>query len=326
MSAPEAARGGAAAAGVSVPESAEGAAGAVPAAAAPGGGGRLFVVATPIGNLADVTMRALEVLGTVPLVAAEDTRHSRRLFARHGLATRLVSYHAHNAAARGPELLAHLRGGADLALVTDAGTPLVSDPGGELVAAWAAEGGAVVPIPGPSAALAALVASGIAGPRWAFEGFLPRSGRERRDRLARVAEDPRTAILFEAPGRVAATLADLAAACGMGRPAAVCRELTKVHEEVRRGSLGDLAAAAAGGSIAARGEVVIVVGDDATASTRRSSAAGAGSRGGEDALERARAEVERLVAAGAARGDAARRVAAATGIQRRRLYGAGSGG
>ena len=117
----------------------------------------------------------------MPLVAAEDTRLTRRLFARHGLATRLVSYHARNAAARGPELLAHLRGGADLALVTDAGTPLVSDPGGELVAAWAAEDGAVVPIPGPSAVLAALVASGIAGPRWAFEGFLPRSGRERRD-------------------------------------------------------------------------------------------------------------------------------------------------
>ena len=169
-------------------------------------------MATPIGNLGDVTLRALEILGSVPLVAAEDTRHTRRLFARHGLTTRLVSYHARNATARSPELLAHLRGGADLALVTDAGTPLVSDPGGELVAAWAAEDGAVVPIPGASSVLAALVASGIAGPRWAFEGFLPRSGRERRTRLARVADDPRTTVLFEAPGRVAATLADLVAA------------------------------------------------------------------------------------------------------------------
>jgi 16S rRNA (cytidine1402-2'-O)-methyltransferase len=193
-------------------------------------------VATPIGNLADVTLRALEVLRAVPLVAAEDTRLTRRLFTRHGLATRLVSYHARNAATRGPELLEHLRGGSDLALVTDAGTPLVSDPGGELVAAWAADGGTVVPVPGPSAVLAALVASGIAGPRWAFEGFLPRSGRERRARLARLAADPRTSVLFEAPGRLAVTLADLVAACGPDRPAAVCRELTKVHEEVRRGT------------------------------------------------------------------------------------------
>jgi len=295
---------------------------AVRAAEPPGGAGRLFVVATPIGNLRDVTLRALEVLGAVPLVAAEDTRHTRRLFARHGLATRLVSYHARNAAARGPELLAHLRGGADLALVTDAGTPLVSDPGGELIAGWAAEGGAVVPIPGPSAVLAALVASGIAGPRWAFEGFLPRSGRERRARLARVGEDPRTTVLFEAPGRLAATLADLAATCAADRPAAVCRELTKIHEEVRRGSLADLAAAAADGTIVARGEMVIVIGDDRAGSRRGASSAG----DAEDGLARARAEVERLVADGAARGDAARRVAAASGIPRRRLYGAGSAG
>jgi 16S rRNA (cytidine1402-2'-O)-methyltransferase len=290
------------------------------------GGGRLFVVATPIGNLGDVTLRALEVLGNVPLVAAEDTRHTRRLFARHGLATRLVSYHARNAAARGPELLAHLRGGADLALVTDAGTPLVSDPGGELVAAWAAEDGAVVPIPGASSVLAALVASGIAGPRWSFEGFLPRSGRERRTRLARVAEDPRTTVLFEAPGRFAATLADLVAACGPDRHAAVCRELTKIHEEVRRGSLAELAAAAAGGAIVARGEVVIVIGDDMAGSARRAPGAPATGGDADDALARARAEVERLVAGGVARGDAARRVAAASGIPRRRLYGAEAAG
>jgi 16S rRNA (cytidine1402-2'-O)-methyltransferase len=283
-------------------------------------------VATPIGNLGDVTLRALEVLGSVPLVAAEDTRLTRRLFARHGLATRLVSYHARNAAARGPELLAHLRGGADLAIVTDAGTPLVSDPGGELVAAWAAEDGVVVPIPGPSSVLAGLVASGIAGPRWAFEGFLPRSGRERRTRLARIGEDPRTTILFEAPGRLAATLGDLAAACGDDRPAAVCRELTKIHEEVRRGSLAELAAAAAEGAIVARGEVVVVVGDDRSGSSGRAGGAAADAGDADARLARARAEVERLVADGAARGDAARRVAAATGIPRRRLYGAGEAG
>ncbi len=296
-----------------------------PEETAPGDGppprGTLFVVATPIGNLGDVTLRALEVLAAVPLVAAEDTRMTRRLLARHAVPARLVSYHARNAAARGPELLAHLRGGADLALVTDAGTPLVSDPGAELVAAWAGEGGSVVPLPGPSAVLAALVAAAVAGPRWSFEGFLPRAGRERRARLERLAADPRTAVLFEAPGRLAATLADLAAACGPDRPAAVCRELTKLHEEVRRGSLGELSAAVADGALAARGEIVVVVGD---AATGRPGAVDGGPAD-DAALARARSEVERLATTGIARGEAARRVAAATGIPRRRLYGAGPG-
>ncbi len=281
----------------------------------PGGPGRLFIVATPIGNLADVTLRALEVLRSVPLVAAEDTRHSRRLLAPHAITTHLVSFHARNAAARLPELLAHLRTGADLALITDAGTPGVSDPGEDLVRAWAAEGGPVVPIPGASAVLAAVVASGIAGPRWSFEGFLPRSGRERRERLARIAADERATVLYEAPGRVGPTLADLAAACGGDRAGAVCRELTKVHETITRGSLAELAEAARSGAIPARGEFALVVG------------AGQGSAGlpevAVDAEAAARAEVERLVAGGAARGDAARRVAAATGISRRKLYGAG---
>jgi 16S rRNA (cytidine1402-2'-O)-methyltransferase len=291
-------------------------------AGAPATGGTLYVVATPIGNLADVTLRALEVLRAVPLVAAEDTRLTRRLFARHGLATRLVSYHARNAAARGPELLDHLRGGSDLALVTDAGTPLVSDPGGDLVAAWAAEGGVVAPVPGPSAVLAALVASGVAGPRWAFEGFLPRRGRERRERLERVAADERATVLFEAPGRLAATLADLAVACGARRPAAVCRELTKIHEEVRRGALGDLAAAASAGEIPARGEIVIVVGEAAGPGRPGGTAYSPASAAEDARLAAARAEVERLVAGGLARGEAARRVAAAAGLPRRRLYGA----
>jgi 16S rRNA (cytidine1402-2'-O)-methyltransferase len=274
----------------------------------------LYVVATPIGNLGDVTLRALEVLKAVPLVAAEDTRLTRRLFSRHGIATRLVSYHARSAAGREAELLAHLRGGADLALVTDAGTPGVSDPGEGLVAAWAADGGAVVPIPGASAVLAAVSASGVAGPRWAFEGFLPRSGRERRERLARIAADERGSVLFEAPGRVAATLRDLAAACGGERRAAVCRELTKIHESIVRGSLDELAAAARDGAIPARGEFVLVVGG--VEGSQRGSAAD-----DEAAAERARADVERLVGEGIARGDAARRVAAATGIPRRQLYG-----
>jgi 16S rRNA (cytidine1402-2'-O)-methyltransferase len=277
--------------------------------------GTLYVVATPIGNLGDATLRSLDVLKAVPLVAAEDTRLTRRLFDRHGIGTRLISYHARSGPAREVELLAHLRTGADLALVTDAGTPGVSDPGDGLVAAWAREGGVVVPIPGASAVLAAVSASGVAGPRWAFEGFLPRSGRDRRERLARIAADDRGTVLFEAPGRVAATLRDLAAACGGARSAAVCRELTKIHETIVRGTLDELAAAAADGAIPARGEFVIVVG--ALEGGDRRPAADDG-----EAAATARAQVERLVGEGVARGEAARRVSRATGIPRRRLYGA----
>jgi 16S rRNA (cytidine1402-2'-O)-methyltransferase len=288
-------------------------------------GGTLYVVATPIGNLGDVTLRAIEVLRAVPLIAAEDTRVTRRLLDRHGIETRLTSYHAQSGPGRMAALLAHLRAGDDLAIVTDAGTPAVSDPGADLVAAWAAEDGAVVPIPGASAVLAAVSGTGIVGPRWSFEGFLPRSGRERRERLARIAADDRGTVLFEAPGRVAATLADLAAVCGGERAGAVCRELTKVHESIVRGPLAALARAAAAGKrgeagIPARGEFVLVVG-------AREPGGEASSTGDAEAqvaqeVEAARAQVEALVADGIARGEAARRVAAATGLPRRRLYGA----
>jgi 16S rRNA (cytidine1402-2'-O)-methyltransferase len=275
--------------------------------------GTLFVVATPIGNLADVTQRALDVLGSVPLVAAEDTRVARRLLDRNGIRARLVSYHARSGPGRLDELLDHLSAGQDLALVTDAGTPLVSDPGDELVATWALGGGRVVPIPGASAVMAAVSATGIAGPHWTFEGFLPRRGRERRDRIDRIAGDPRGSVIFEAANRLAATLADLAARCGPDRLAGVARELTKLHEQVEVAPLGDLAARAASGAIPARGEAVIVIGRSA----------GAGSTGSAPpvSLEAARAEVERLVAGGASRSAAARQVAAATGVSRRQLYG-----
>ena len=276
--------------------------------------GTLYVVATPIGNLRDVSLRALDVLRGVDLIAAEDTRHTRRLLARHEIEARLISYHARNAATRGGDLLARLRGGARVALVTDAGTPGVSDPGSELVAAWGAEGGRVVPIPGASAALAAVSATGLSGPRWSFEGFLPRSGRERRDRLARLASDERGSVLFEAPNRLAATLSDLAVVCG-DRPGAVCRELTKLHEEIVRGTLPELAAAAAAGGIDERGELVIVVGWWPEGVGHRSQEEQA------DALGAARADVERRVAAGEARGTAAKAVSAETGIPRRQLYG-----
>ncbi|MGD0017821.1 MAG: 16S rRNA (cytidine(1402)-2'-O)-methyltransferase [Candidatus Limnocylindrales bacterium] len=276
--------------------------------------GRLFVVATPIGNLGDVTFRAVEVLRSVPLVAAEDTRLTRRLFARYEIVTHMVSYHARSGRGRELGLLEHLRSGRDLALVTDAGTPLVSDPGGELASAWAAEGGAVVPIPGASAVLAALVASGLSAARWSFEGFLPRSGRERRDRLSRIASDERACVIYEAPSRVPATLAALSAAAGGERRAAVCRELTKLHEEVVRGTLDELAARAAAGGIMLRGEFAIVI----EAVTAAASVSGAGAAG--PSMDEGRANVARLVASGVKRSEAVRRVAAATGLDRRELY------
>lgn len=274
-----------------------------------GPGGALYVVATPIGNLADVSQRALEVLREVPLIAAEDTRHSMRLLARHGIETRLTSFHARSGPGRLTALLEHLRGGQDLALVSDAGTPIVSDPGADLVGTWASEGGRVVPIPGPSAVMAAVSATGVAGPRWSFEGFLPRSGRDRRDRLAAIAADERGSVLFEAPNRVAATLRDLVATCGPERPGAICRELTKLHEQIVRGPLDDLVAALESGDVPARGEFVLVVG------MGEAPARNGGS------IEAAIAEVDRLAAAGTARGEAARQVSAATGIPRRQLYG-----
>jgi 16S rRNA (cytidine1402-2'-O)-methyltransferase len=278
-----------------------------------GSGGTLFVVSTPIGNLGDVTLRALDVLRAVPLIAAEDTRMAARLLGRYEIATRTVSFHARSGPARLLELLDHLRGGADLAVITDAGTPGVSDPGEELVTAWAGEGGRVVPIPGASAVLAAVAASGVAGPRWSFEGFLPRSGRERRERLARVAADDRSTVLYEAPARLAATLRDLAEACGADRRAAVCRELTKLHEQIARGSLGELVAQAAAGTIPQRGEVVLVIGAGVPAGRAASAEAAPD-------LDAALAMVESLVRGGTSRADAAKAVAAATGLPRRTLY------
>jgi 16S rRNA (cytidine1402-2'-O)-methyltransferase len=278
--------------------------------------GRLYIVATPIGNLGDITLRALEVLRAVPLVAAEDTRITRRLWARHGLDTRLVSYHARNAARKERELLAHLAAGRDLALVTDAGTPLISDPGEGIVAAWASRGGEVVAVPGASAVLAALAVSGITAPRWTFEGFLPRSGRERRERLARIAADERATVLFESPGRTATTLADLATAAGGERRAAVCRELTKLHEETWRGTLSELAARA--DERAPRGEVTIVVAGAGKSEVRRTMSA----RGeaGAESIASARGRVDRLVREGCSRSAAAKQVAQETGLPRRELF------
>ena len=288
--------------------------------AASGPGGVLYVVATPIGNLSDVSLRALSVLSEVPLIAAEDTRLSKRLMDRHGLTGRLTSFHARSGPGRLAALLEHLRGGADLALVTDAGTPAVSDPGADLVAAWAGEGGRVVPIPGASAVLAAVAATGVTGPRWSFEGFLPRSGRERKDRLVGIAADERGSVLFEAPGRVAGTLRDLVSVCGTERVGAVCRELTKVHEQIVQGTLGELATAVADGTIPSRGEFVLVVGMRAGRESAGESLTAADEAAARDALAAALTQVQALVDAGTPRGEAAKQVAAATGLPRRRLY------
>ncbi|MCW2284272.1 16S rRNA (cytidine1402-2'-O)-methyltransferase [Rhodoblastus acidophilus] len=201
----------------------------------------LHVVATPIGNLRDITLRALATLAAADAVVAEDTRVSRNLLAHYGIATPLVAYHEHNAAVMRPILLARLQKGESLALISDAGTPLVSDPGFKLVTEALAVGLPVTSAPGPSAVLAALVVAGLPTDRFFFEGFLPAKSGARRTRIAELASIPGTLVFFESPRRLAETLADLAAVLG-ARDAAVARELTKHFESVRRGALDQLAA------------------------------------------------------------------------------------
>jgi 16S rRNA (cytidine1402-2'-O)-methyltransferase len=224
------------------------------------GPGTLVLVATPIGNLGDLAPRAVAALASADVLCCEDTRRTRALLSAAGvpLAGRpLLALHAHNEAARTATVLEHLGRGATVAVVTDAGTPAVSDPGARLVAAAVGAGVAVRVVPGPSAVLAALVVSGLPTDRFCVEGFLPRKGTARRRRLASLATEERTAVILEAPGRLAPTLEELAAALGP-RPVAVARELTKIHETVWRGPLD--AAAAHFAAEPARGEVVLVVG------------------------------------------------------------------
>ncbi|MBX5441043.1 MAG: 16S rRNA (cytidine(1402)-2'-O)-methyltransferase [Solirubrobacteraceae bacterium] len=260
--------------------------------------GRLVICPTPIGNLEDVTLRVLAALREADVVACEDTRRTRVLLDRYGVSASLVSYHEHNERARAAELVERMRGGAVVALVSDAGMPLVSDPGAVLVEACVAAGLAVEVLPGPSAALAALVASALPADRWRFAGFVPRKAGER-DALWAAEE---TVVAFESPKRLAATLASLAAA-DPDRPVAVCRELTKVHEEVVRGRAAELAERYAAEE--PRGEIVLVVG-----------AAPAGS------ADRARAldALARLVDAGAKVRPAAAVVAELTGVPANALY------
>jgi 16S rRNA (cytidine1402-2'-O)-methyltransferase len=223
------------------------------------GHGRLQVVATPIGNLADLSARARAALEGADLIAAEDTRHTGALLKAAGIARPLISLHQHNEARRVPEVLARLAAGETVALVSDAGTPLLSDPGFELLRGAVQGGYEVQVVPGPSAITAALAVAGLPTDRFCFEGFLPARATERRTALAALAHEPRTLVFFEAPHRIAATLADLAAEFGAERPAVVARELTKAHETLYRGTLGDLAARAGTEEHFARGEITLVV-------------------------------------------------------------------
>jgi 16S rRNA (cytidine1402-2'-O)-methyltransferase len=266
--------------------------------------GILYLVATPIGNLEDITARALRVLREVSLVAAEDTRHTGRLLSHFGIKQELLSYWEHNKLARQDQILARLETG-DVALVSDAGTPNLSDPGYELVRAVLAAGHAVVPIPGPSALLAALVASGLPTDAFVYLGFLPRKASDRRRLLASVAGEPRTLVAYEAPHRLLDTLADVHAALG-DRPLAVARELTKLHEEIFRGPASAAARHFAGREVL--GEVTLVIGG----APRH---AGAPWDAG-----RVRAELERQREAGLKTKDAARRVAELAGWPPRDVY------
>jgi 16S rRNA (cytidine1402-2'-O)-methyltransferase len=263
----------------------------------------LYLVATPIGNLRDTTLRALEILSGCDVIACEDTRVTRKLIDHFGISTPLIPYHDHNAETARPRILDKLAAGGSVALVSDAGTPLISDPGYKLARAARVAGHAVTAAPGASAVLTALAVAGLPTDRFFFEGFLPAKEAARRTRIAELARVPATLVLFESGPRLAATLGDLAAGLG-AREAAVCRELTKLHEEVRRGALAELADAYASGA-ETRGEMVLVVAPPAAAG------------------QPSAAEIDDLLHAALARvslKDAVAEVAAATGEPRRTVY------
>lgn len=264
----------------------------------------LYIVATPIGNAADITLRALDVLKQVDAIACEDTRVTSRLLAIHGIARPLVPYHEHNAAAMRPKLVARLAGGERIALVSDAGTPLLSDPGYRLVRACIDASVAITTLPGPSAAIAALTLAGQPTNRVLFAGFLPAKAAARRKALAEIANLDATLVFYEAPHRLVESLADMAAVLGT-REAAVAREITKLFEEVRRASLHDLAAhyAAAGPP---RGEIMLVIGPPGAAPAITA-----------DVIDRALSEA---LAAGQSLRDAAEMVATANGLSKRAVY------
>ncbi len=266
--------------------------------------GTLYVVGTPIGNLEDITLRALRVLREVDVIACEDTRHARTLLQRHGIATPLVSYHEHNERERAPQLVRRLVAGEDVALITDAGMPGISDPGFHLITQAITAGGPVTPIPGPSAVTAALGVAGLPVDRFLFLGFLPRTQKARRRALEEVGGGRATLVLFEAPHRIHETLADVAQVLGPRRVALV-REATKIHEEVRRGRADEVAAQIAGARL--RGEITLVV--------EGAAAAPPAERADEPATY-----LRRLLNRGMTRRDAARNLAETYGISHRKAY------
>ncbi len=271
-------------------------------------GGTLWVVATPIGNLEDLSARARLVLAHVAAIAAEDTRHTRQLLMHCGIGTPLLALHGHNEAAQTPVLVARLQRGEDLALVSDAGTPLLSDPGYLLVRAARAAGLRVTPVPGPSALVAALSVAGLPCTRFVFEGFLPAAAGARRNRLRELAAETRTLVFYEAPHRLLETFDDLVAAFGAARPAALARELTKIHETVLTDSLAGLRARVQADADQRRGEIVLLVAGDDAADARALAQ-------GRRLFERLRAELPPA--------RAARIAAEFTGAPRRALYAGG---
>jgi 16S rRNA (cytidine1402-2'-O)-methyltransferase len=273
-----------------------------------GAGGGLVLVGTPIGNLEDLSPRAIDALRTADVIAAEDTRRTRVLLGHAGIPTgrRLRSVHADNEASAATRIVDEIKRGARVAVVTDAGMPGISDPGAVLVRACLDAGLPVGAVPGPSAALTALVLSGLPTDRFAFEGFLPRKGRARAERLAALAGETRTTVVFEAPSRVVATLTDLADACGSDRPVAIARELTKMFEDVWRGTLAEAVTHAQ--EVDPRGEYVVVVGPAAERAPATDAEV-------EDAIRGALAD-------GRSARDAAAEVSAELGVPRRRAYAA----
>jgi len=288
----------------------------------------LYVVATPIGNLEDITLRAIRTLKEANVIACEDTRVTRTLLMHYGIGVRTLAYHERNRDRAAPGILARLGRGENVALVTDAGTPGISDPAAHLVALAVERGIAVCPIPGPSSPTAALAVSGFPASRYLFEGFLPRAGGARRERIARLTAEPHTIVLFESPGRTGATLADLAAALGPRR-AVVAREITKRFEEFARATLPELAARYA--EAPPRGEVVLVIegAELATRVKRRGIASGAAAPPeplsapplhAAPSLEAALRRAAQLAAEGARPSEAVARAAREFGIVRRDLY------
>jgi 16S rRNA (cytidine1402-2'-O)-methyltransferase len=233
-----------------------------------GGAGELFLVATPLGNLQDITLRALQVLQRADIIAAEDTRKTRSLLSAHGIRGRLVSYHEHNERRRAAQLLDELRRGRSVALVSNAGSPLISDPGYHLIQGVVREGLPVCVVPGPSAPVAALQAAGFTSDRFVFHGFVPRTSGRRVKLLEEVAKDPRTQVLFESPHRIGRTLGVMVQVLG-DRPVVLCRELTKLHEEVIRGSADEILQAIS--EHPRKGEMIIVVGSEGKKSASRTS-------------------------------------------------------